>query len=126
MTDVTSGVLPPAIPSTDQEAKCPYCGRKQHDTGKYQRDKSERRKALLRDADDPNSGLSDRARKFIKKHNGNLVPSGYEVSHEVPLYTKSKGERCKLDVADNLKTQRRSEHRKRHRPCGQQYHDYPR
>ena len=125
MTDATSGASPPGAAQAD-EGKCPHCGRKKHDSGKYPRSKSERRKALLRDAKDPNSGLSPTARRFILNNDGNLVPRGYEVSHEEPLYTKKKGERCKIDKADNLRTQRRSEHRKRHRPCGQQYHDYPR
>ncbi len=52
----------------------------------YQRNMSERKKALLRDANDPNSGLSNRARKFILDNKGNKVPKGYEVSHEKPLY----------------------------------------
>jgi hypothetical protein len=126
MSDVTSGVLPPAPPSMDEEAKCPHCGRKEHETGKYPRSKSERRKALLRDADDPSSPLDPEARKFIKEHNGNRVPPGYEVSHKVPLYTKLKGERCKLDKVDNMETLPRDQHRKGHAPCGKQYHDYPR
>jgi hypothetical protein len=79
----------------------------------------------LRDADDPNSGLSDRARKFIKKHDGKKVPKGHEVSHEEPLYTKPVQDRGELDVADNMKTQRKSEHRQRHKACGDQYHLYP-
>lgn len=33
---------------------------------------SERRKALLRDADDPKSGLSDDARSFIKDTDGKM------------------------------------------------------
>jgi hypothetical protein len=68
--------------------------------------------------------LSDRAREFIRKHNGNRVPRGHEVSHEEPLYTKPKSERCDLDKADNMKTQRRSEHRPRHEECGDQYHEF--
>ena len=52
---------------------------------KFRRSMSERKKALLRDAADPKSGLSDRARNFIKQHKGDKVPKGQEVSHEVPL-----------------------------------------
>ena len=125
MTDVTSGANPPGA-AAGAEERCPHCNRKKHDTGKYPRSKSERKKALLRDAGDPKSGLSQRARDFIIANGGDLVPYGHEVSHEEPLYTKPKGERCKIDKAGNLKTQRRSAHRSRHRPCGQQYHAFPR
>jgi hypothetical protein len=104
---------------------CPKCHRQRHDTGRYPRSSSERRTALLRDADDPESELSENARKFINKTNGENVPPGYQVSHEVPLYTVPKSDRCELDVADNLKTQPKKKHRARHRRCGQQYHDYP-
>lgn len=85
---------------------------------------SERKKALLRDADDPNADVSPSARKFIKKHKGNKVPKGYEVSHEEPLYTKPVSKRGELDVADNMKTQPKKKHRARHKNCGDQYHDY--
>lgn len=126
MSDVTSGASPPSGGGGEEEGKCPHCKRKKHDTGKYPRSKSERKKALLRDANDPNSGLSEAAKKFILKRDGDLVPRGYEVSHEEPLYTKPKSERCKIDKASNLKTQMRSKHRRRHRSCGEQYHLYPR
>ena len=122
MTDATSGAGI-GIPKT---AVCPHCGRKKHDTGKYPRSKSERKKALLRDAKSPKSGLSKAARAFIVKSGGDLVPPGHEVSHEKPLYTKKKSERCKLDKASNLKTQTRSAHRARHRTSGQQFHAFPR
>lgn len=56
---------------------------------KYRRNMAERRKALLRDAKDPNSGLTKEQREFILKHDGNRVPEGLEVSHERPLYTAS-------------------------------------
>ncbi|GGE45592.1 intein [Pedobacter psychrotolerans] len=92
---------------------------------KFRRSMSERRKALLRDAADTNSGLSDKAREFIKKNDGNKVPKGHEVSHEKPLYTRrtSEGKR-KLDKAENMKTQQKAAHRKRHKECGDQYHKY--
>jgi Domain of unknown function (DUF4150) len=106
--------------------KCPHCGRNAHDTGRYPRSKSERRKALLRDAEDVDADLDEDARQFIRDHNGDNVPPEHEVSHEEPLYTKPKGERCKLDKADNMKTQPTAEHRQRHRSCGDQFHDFPR
>ena len=40
----------------------------------YQRNMSERQKALLRDADDPHADLSDEAREFIKENNGKKYP----------------------------------------------------
>ena len=86
---------------------------------------SERRKALLRDANNPNSGLSNRARKTILDSKGNKVPKGYEVSHEKPLYTRTTNEgKAKLDKVSNMKTQRKSEHRLRHKACGDQYHKF--
>ena len=92
----------------------------------FQRSKSERKKTLLRDAKDPDSGLSDRARKEILDSNGNKVPRGYEVSHEKPLYTgKTASEKEALDRASNMKTQQKAVHRKRHQKCGDQYHDFP-
>lgn len=124
MTEATSGADAPAE-APGAEELCPHCNRKKHDEGKYQRSRSERKKALLRDAEDPNSGLSQRARDFIIATGGELTPRGHEVSHEEPLYTKPRGERCKLDKADNLKTQQRAKHRARHRRCGQQYHKFP-
>ncbi len=94
-------------------------------TKKFRRSMAERRKALLRDAEDINSGLSDKARDFIKANDGKKVPKGFEVSHEKPLYTRRSAEgKRKLDRAENMKTQRRSEHRKRHKVCGDQYHEY--
>ncbi len=96
-------------------------------TVKFNRSAAERRKALLRDAKDPNSGLSDRARKQILDSNGKKVPKGYEVDHKKPLYTKKtiEGKR-KLDKADNLKTIRKSEHKKLHTKCNKvKYHKYP-
>jgi len=94
---------------------------------KFYRSMSERRKALLRDANDRNSGLSQEARDYIKKHNGNKVPEGHEVSHEKPLYTAKTIEGKKeLDKADNMKTMEKKAHRTRHKECGDQYHKYPR
>jgi hypothetical protein len=103
---------------------CPKCKRKKHDTGRYPRSAAERKKALLRDAADPSSDLSGNARKFIKKTKGDNVPPGYQVSHEEPLYTVPKSDRCELDVADNMKTQPTKTHRARHKRCGDQYHAF--
>lgn len=107
------------------EEKCPHCGRKKHDTGDYPRDKSERRKALLRDAG-PKSDLPQDARDFINESKGNNVPPGYEVSHNPPLYTRPKGERCKLDKQRYMKTMKRKDHRALHAPGGKQAKRYPR
>ena len=85
-----------------------------------------RREALLRDAQDPKSGLSTQARAFIIRTDGYRVPRGYEVSHEVPLYTKPRSTRCTLDEASNMKTQQRWAHRRRHKKCGNQFHRYRR
>lgn len=88
---------------------------------------SERRKALLRDADDPKSGLTQEQRDFIKRTNGNNVPPGMEVSHEEPLYTgKTVEGKDALDVPNNMKTMPADAHRLRHQLCGDQYHGYPR
>ncbi|MEI7870067.1 MAG: hypothetical protein WCI11_19460, partial [Candidatus Methylumidiphilus sp.] len=104
-------------------AKDPNAKGKSKDS--YKRSQSERRKALLRDAKDPNSGLNNRSRKQIIDSKGKTVPKGYEVSHEQPLYTRGTNEgKAKLDKAENMKTQRKSEHRDRHRQCGDQYHEY--
>jgi hypothetical protein len=113
------------IDGSSEECPCPKCGRKKHDTT-YRRTMAERRKALLRDAADPNSELSGTARESIRRSNGENVPTGYEVSHEEPLYTVDKKDRCELDVADNMKTQKKSTHRARHKHCGDQYHQFPR
>ncbi|TYQ16926.1 UNVERIFIED_CONTAM: hypothetical protein Cloal_3507 [Acetivibrio alkalicellulosi] len=94
---------------------------------KYYRSKSERKKALLRDAEDQNSALSQDARDFIRETDGKKVPDNYEVSHEVPLYTAKTTEGKKaLDVEDNMKTIPKDLHRARHRTCGDQFHDFPR
>ena len=91
----------------------------------YQRNMSERQKALLRDADDPHADLSDEAREFIKENNGKKVPENYEVSHEEPLYTRSTHEgKAEIDVAENMKTQPKDVHRARHKICGDQYHQF--
>jgi hypothetical protein len=121
MSDAAVG----SVASPCQE-KCPTCGRQKHDGGTYLRSKAERRKALLRDADDPDCEMSPAARKFIKESSGENVPAGYQVSHEEPLYTVPKSQRCELDVADNMMTQKTTTHRARHKRCGDQYHDYPR
>jgi len=86
-----------------------------------------RKKTSLRDANDPNSGLSQEARDFIKNNNGNKVPKGHEVSHETPLYTEKTVEgKKKLDVEKNMKTSDKKIHRSRHKSCGDQFHDFPR
>lgn len=93
---------------------------------RFRRNLEERRKALLRDAEDPRSGLTQEQRDFIRKHDGRKVPPDCEVSHEVPLYTeKTLDGKKKLDVADNMKTMNRAEHRARHKRCGDQFHDFP-
>jgi len=91
----------------------------------YSRSGAERKKALLRDANDPNSDLTPEAREFIKKHNGEKVPEGYEVSHEIPLYVEpTKAGKKELDVSDNMLTQPKDKHRARHKKCGDQYHEF--
>jgi hypothetical protein len=86
----------------------------------------ERRNALLRDADDPSSGLTKEQREFIRQHDGRRVPPDTEVSHEVPLYTEKTLEgKQKLDVAENMKTMDKNAHRARHKRCGDQFHDFP-
>ena len=80
----------------------------------------------MRDADDPNSGLTAEQRKYIKDNNGYKVPKDMEVSHETPLYTAKTYEgKQALDVADNMKTLPKIDHRARHKVCGDQYHDFP-
>ncbi|MGL4031055.1 hypothetical protein [Hafnia paralvei] len=93
----------------------------------FRRSMSERRKALLRDAKDPTSDLTEVQRKFIIDNNGYKVPEGVEVSHEIPLYTAKTAEGKKaLDISDNMRTQQKTTHRNRHKVCGDQYHEYPR
>lgn len=92
---------------------------------KFSRSMAERAKALMRDAKNPKSDLSKEAREFILKHKGQKVPKGYEVSHEIPLYTRRTAEgKRKLDKARNMKTQPKSKHRARHKICGNQYHKF--
>ena len=106
-------------------AKDPNTKSKPKGEDDYSRSMAERRKALLRDADDPAADLTDDARKFIKENNGNKVPDNYEVSHEEPLYTrKTKEGKSEIDVADNMKTQPKDTHRARHKICGDQYHEF--
>ena len=93
---------------------------------KYHRNMSERRKALLRDAYDPNSMLAQEARDFIIQTNGYKVPEGYEVSHKIPLYTQKTNEGKKaLDVSDNMETIPKTMHRNNHKRCGKTYHGFP-
>lgn len=93
----------------------------------FRRSMSERRKALLRDAKDPTSDLTEVQRKFIIDNNGYKVPEGVEVSHKIPLYTAKTAEGKKaLDISDNMRTQQKTTHRNRHKVCGDQYHEYPR
>jgi hypothetical protein len=88
---------------------------------------SERRKALLRDANDPNSCLSQEARDFIKKTDGKKVPEGYEAAHKEPLYTEKTIEgKKKLDIVDNMETQLKKIHRDSHKKCGYVFHKYSR
>lgn len=103
----------------------------------YQRNMSERKKALLRDAKDPNSGLDQKARDYINKHNGRKVPNSknkdydgdidYEVDHKEPLYTgKTIEEKMMLDTEDNMQTISKSKHRELHKFCNEEkYHRYP-
>jgi hypothetical protein len=94
---------------------------------KYRRSKSERRKALKRDAKDPNSKLTKEQRDYIKEHDGNKVPKDCEVSHDTPLYTEKTIEGKKsLDTADNMTTMPKNEHRDLHKTCGASFHDFPR
>lgn len=95
-------------------------------TGKYPRNMSERKKALLRDMDDPNSNLSAQARQFIRDTKGNRVPPGYRVHHKQPLYTKKTHEgKKKLDVAKNMETVTVKEHNKTHGLNGKTRKKYP-
>lgn len=103
---------------------------------KYNRSKAERRKALLRDADDPNSGLSPEARKYIKDNNGNKVPdkkynkdykgeTDFAVHHKEPLYSEKSIEgKQALDKANNMETIPKNEHLDTHRYCGNTYHKF--
>ena len=112
---------PPVTPETPQEEKAAQ------EKKKYNRNMSERRKALQRDAADPDSKLTKEQRDFIKENNGHRVPKDCEVAHGKPLYTKNTIEGKKaLDTSDNMKTIPKTEHRGNHRPCGITYHDYPR
>jgi len=124
--DANENMLDEAPGGSTQQCpnKCPHCGRKKHDSGKYPRRKSERRKALLNSLSDP--AIPESAKKTIRDSKGNNVPSGYEVSHDPPLYTeKDKGQRCKLDVAANMKLMTRKDHRAMHAPGGVQDVLYP-
>ena len=61
----------------------------------------------------------------MKKNKGDKVPKGYEVSHERPLFNaRTVAGKRKLDQADNMKTQQKAVHRKRHKQCGDQFHEY--
>ncbi|MFD2287258.1 DUF4280 domain-containing protein [Pedobacter petrophilus] len=93
----------------------------------FKRSISERKKALIRDAKDPNSGLSDKARKEILQSKGDNVPKGHEVDHTEPLYTgRSIAEKQALDKEYNMKTMRKSEHKKLHTRCNKvKFHKYP-
>ena len=90
---------------------------------KFYRSKSERRKALKRDADDPNSKLSKEQRDYIKEHDGNRVPEGMEVSHDKPLELgNTVEEKRALDKAENMTTMQKPDHRALHKTCGDTYH----
>ncbi|AIY14025.1 DUF4280 domain-containing protein [Cellulophaga baltica] len=100
-------------------------GKAKNKNSEYNRNMSERRKALLRDANDLDNDLSDRARKQILDSDGKKVPKGHEVSHEKPLYNAKTPEGKKaLDIESNMKTQQKQQHRKRHKVCGDQYHEF--
>ena len=117
---------PPAETGKGSEPEKGSSGRKE-DSGKYQRSMAERRKALLRDAKDPNSGLTQEQREFILKHDGNRVPDRMQVHHEPPLYeAKTNEAKAKLDIAENMKTVPKPDHTDLHRVCGDIYHYYPR
>ena len=93
---------------------------------KFRRSMAERRKALLKDAKDPNSGLTQEQRDFILENNGNKVPPGMEVSHDTPLYSAgSDEEKAALDNADNMTTMNKDDHRALHMVCGDTYHAFP-
>ncbi len=105
---------------------------------KYSRSKAERKKALERDANDPNSDLTPEARDYIKKHKGKKVPDkkynedyegdvDYAVHHEKPLHTEKtiEGKKGK-DVVGNMETIPKNDHIDTHRKCGDSFHDYPR
>ncbi len=124
MTDTTSGSNVSPRRRRARTHTCSLYGGKDH-SRRYRRRMSARRVALLRDAHDPRSGLSPDARAFIIRTGGHRVPPGYEVSHEKPLYTEPRGNRCTLDEPDNMKTQPRWVHRKRHKKCGDQFHEFP-
>jgi hypothetical protein len=99
---------------------------KDPNTVEYNRNMAERRKTLLRDAKDSNSGLTNEARAYIIENNGNKVPPGYEVSHEIPLYTEKTIEgKQGLDMDSNMKTEKEIPHRKTHQKCGTTYHAFP-
>lgn len=93
----------------------------------------ERRKALLRDANAPNSGLTQEAREYIKKHDGKKVPNkrnkdytgeiDYEVHHKDPLATRSTMEgKADIDIAENMETISKADHRDTHKKCRTAYH----
>ena len=89
---------------------------------KYVRNTSERTKFLLSIANDENSNLPPEIRKFILENKGKKVPSGYEVSHIVPLYTKIVSERHLLDIKENMELISKELHRNSHKFCGSTYH----
>lgn len=108
---------PPVTPETPQEQKAAQ------EKKKYRRNMSERRKALQRDAADPDSKLTKEQRDFIKENNGHRVPKDCEVSHNEPLALGNTYERKKaLDTADNMTTMQKTEHRALHMTCGSTYH----
>jgi len=105
---------------------------------KYRRNKAERKKALERDANDPNSNLTPEAKEYIKKHKGNKVPDktynqdykgdvDYAVHHNEPLHTRGTIEDKKaIDKASNMEVIPKNDHVDTHRPCGDSFHDFPR
>ncbi len=121
--DANASMSDSEVGGTSEECeKCPLCGRKKHDK-KYPRSHAERRKSLL--ASLKRTDLPPSIKNFIQATDGNNVPPGYEVSHDPPLYTLPKSERCKLDKAKNMTLMTRAEHRALHAPDGAQTLMYP-
>jgi len=105
---------------------CEFCGRLAHES-KYNRSMAERKKALIRDAKNSESGLTKEARDFIlTPPKGENVPEGYEVAHEIPLYMVDDKFKCVLDEEDNMKTELKGPHRASHKRSGSAFHQYPR
>lgn len=90
----------------------------------YNRNKTARKEALLRDAKDPRTKLTEEQRAFIEQNQGRRVPKDAAVSHEQPLYTVPPRWRWMLDVPENMLTIPKPDHGPRHQPGGDQYEKY--